>query len=157
MRSLRLASLMLGLVLFNQQVDAGMNLEVAAGINGSRSSRLVLLSVAREAGTLMGLPSYQTLDLGGWDGRYDAAVAGVAQGLRLPAGRTLVEFSLGGGYVSQTSDRLATAFEFYEQLTLRREIIGIDMAVSYRHWSNAGLRQPNRGMDFVGFVVTRRW
>ena len=54
------------------------------------------------------------------------------------------------------SDQLsATRWDFAEQLGLRFRIPG-QVAVAeltMRHWSNAGLRLPNHGQDFVTFTI----
>lgn len=157
MQALRLA-MMAGALAISHAAQGAVNVELAAGVNGNWKSNLLLVGLTREAGTFLGLPTYQELNIGGWGGgEYVSSVAGIAQGLRIPFGATLFEVSTGGSYVSETSRRLSTEFEFYEQFVLRRDIAGTNLALSYRHWSNAGIRYPNRGMDFIGFGLSHSW
>jgi hypothetical protein len=66
-----------------------------------------------------------------------------------PAARFFI--GLGGSYKSE-HDRLdSTRWNFAEQLGVRFRVDSRGSAVelSVRHWSNAGLRRPNIGQDFV--------
>lgn len=150
--------MLLALVLaYASDAESAVTVELGAGINHSRDSNLILLGVVRDAGYLGRFPSYQAFNIGVWNGRYDASIAGVAQGINIGLGFALLQASLGAAYISETNDRLSTEFEFYEQLSLHKRLAGIEFAVSFRHWSNGGIRQPNGGMDFAGLVVSHRW
>jgi len=69
--------------------------------------------------------------------------------------RLLVGF--GANYKTQTNELSATHWNFAEQLGVRiLPTAGSAVELSIRHWSNAGIRLPNRGQDFVTltFVLT---
>jgi len=68
-----------------------------------------------------------------------------------------VVVGLGGAYRSEEDRLSASHWDFAEQLGLRitpSSHTAIELCL--RHWSNAGLRLPNRGQDFatVTFVIT---
>jgi len=52
---------------------------------------------------------------------------------------------------------LSTAFQFYEQAMVRRQFGNHGIALSYRHWSNAYIKRPNYGMDFLGVQMDLNW
>ncbi|MEE9595841.1 MAG: acyloxyacyl hydrolase [Acidiferrobacterales bacterium] len=57
----------------------------------------------------------------------------------------------------ETSEMLSTAFQFYEQAMARRQFGNHGIALSYRHWSNAYIKRPNYGMDFLGVQMDLNW
>jgi Lipid A 3-O-deacylase (PagL) len=64
-------------------------------------------------------------------------------------------FGFGASYKAQEDALNSTRWNFASQLTvkLRRPSgKGSEMEFALRHWSNAGIRTPNRGQDF--FTVT---
>ena len=74
--------------------------------------------------------------------------------LRRPYWRLVL--GLGGSYKTQENDLSSTRWNFAEQLGLRLTPNGrLTLELTFRHWSNAGLKLPNRGQDFatLSFVV----
>lgn len=135
-----------------------LTVEIGGGLNNTRNSELVLLGLMYDNAPLFGIDSYTQVNLGGWRGRTEAATVGVAKGLRWQWGDTRVHASLGGSLVSDTDDaQLSTAFQFYEQLAVQRQFGDIGAALSYRHWSNGGIKKPNGGMNFLGVEFAYRW
>jgi len=136
---------------------AGINVELANGINHTRGTRLYLFGLTTDAGTLFGVPSYREFNLGAWHDHTDDWLAGIAQGLQWDFEHVGLRVSLGGSFVSETNARLSTRLEFYEQLALMAHLPRVDVILSARHWSNGGVKQPNGGMDFVGLSVEYPW
>jgi hypothetical protein len=64
---------------------------------------------------------------------------------------TRVFFGFGGAYKSAVDGLNSTHWNFAESLGARFQVTSGGSAVELciRHWSNAGLRLPNRGQDFV--------
>ena len=60
-------------------------------------------------------------------------------------------FGFGASYKSESDPLNATRWNFASQLAMRVRLSdgGSDLEVSVRHWSNGGIRVPNRGQDFV--------
>ena len=61
-----------------------------------------------------------------------------------------VWLGFGASYKTETDDLDSTRLNFAEQLAIRWRIshaVGMELAI--RHWSNAGIRLPNRGQDFA--------
>lgn len=135
---------------------AEVTVELGAGI-GYTNSNLLLLGLTEPARPVLGVRTYTQYNLGAWDGRREASVLGVAKGLEWGLGSARMRLSTGGSFISETNSRLSTNFEFYEQLMLQHRLADFDIALSYRHWSNANVRRPNLGMDFVGVQVEHRW
>lgn len=69
--------------------------------------------------------------------------------LRRPWGVVYVGF--GGSYKTQTDALNSTRFNFAEQLGIRFNLghNGAVAELTIRHWSNAGIKLPNRGQDFA--------
>lgn len=60
----------------------------------------------------------------------------------------------GPAYVSKTDDHLSTPFEFTEDLEIGFvDKRGVGIGFGYKHFSNAGIQQPNLGRDFLFFKV----
>ncbi len=145
-------------MLFIHNVQAAdMTVEVGAGTFYTKDTNLLFLGVTEPTSPFMGLNSYYQINLGGWTGPRSASVVGIAKGVQWDFGPAYVRLSSGPSLISNTSDRLSTAFEFYEQLMARYEAKGLNIALSYRHWSNAYMKEPNRGMDFLGFQVEKQF
>lgn len=150
------ASLALWLSLFGAPAVADVTVELATGL-GYTNSNLLLLGVTQPAAPIFGMRSYTQYNVGAWDGRREAQVLGVAKGLQWRFGSSEVRLSTGGSLISETNSRLGSVFEFYEQLMFKQRIASLDIAVSYRHWSNANLKSPNLGMDFLGLQLEQKW
>lgn len=135
---------------------AEVTVELGAGV-GYTNSNLLLLGFTEPTRPFFGVRTYTQYNMGAWDGRREASVLGVAKGLEWALGSARVRLSSGGSYISETNSRLSTNFEFYEQLLLQHRVADFDIALSYRHWSNANIRSPNLGMDFVGVQVEHSW
>ena len=60
-------------------------------------------------------------------------------------------FGFGASYKSQSDPLNSTHWNFASQLAMRVQLSdsGSDLELSVRHWSNGGIRLPNRGQDFV--------
>lgn len=65
-------------------------------------------------------------------------------------------FGFGASYKTEEDLLNATHWNFAEQLGVRlHDVLGKrrDMEFAIRHWSNAGLRCPNRGQDFLTVTI----
>jgi Lipid A 3-O-deacylase (PagL) len=65
-------------------------------------------------------------------------------------------FGFGASYKTEEDVLNATHWNFAEQLCVRLHHVlgeGSDMEFAIRHWSNAGLRTPNRGQDFMTVTI----
>jgi len=62
-----------------------------------------------------------------------------------------VFFGFGASYKTETNELSITRLNFASQLGVRYALNGTGTTVelSMRHWSNAGIRLPNRGQDFA--------
>ena len=149
------AALFGGLAITNA-ARADITIEFGAGL-GYTNSNLLLLGLTQPTRPFFGVKTYTQYNVGAWDGRREASVVGVAKGLEWGLGSARVRLSTGGSFISETNSRLSTNFEFYEQLMLQHRVADFDIALSYRHWSNANMRSPNLGMDFIGVQVEHRW
>jgi hypothetical protein len=59
-------------------------------------------------------------------------------------------FGFGASYKSEADPLNSTRWNFASQLAMRVRLAdsGSDLELSVRHWSNGGIRLPNRGQDF---------
>ncbi len=60
-------------------------------------------------------------------------------------------FGFGVSYKTESDPLNSTRWNFASQLAMRVRLTdsGSDLEVSVRHWSNGGMRLPNRGQDFA--------
>jgi hypothetical protein len=60
-------------------------------------------------------------------------------------------FGFGVSYKSESDPLNSTRWNFASQLAMRVRLSdsGSDLELSIRHWSNGGIRLPNRGQDFA--------
>jgi hypothetical protein len=137
--------------------DADVSLEIATGVHRTEDSTLFLFDLTRPANALLGQNSYWQFNAGGWSGDYEAGVVGVARGLQWDREDFHARLSVGVSLISETSEMLSTAFQFYEQAMVRKGFGSHGIALSYRHWSNAYIKRPNRGMDFLGIEMDLNW
>jgi hypothetical protein len=156
MNVLKLVVFTVGLLCLSS-ANAQVTVEVDHGFMQSTDADLVLLGFTVPAEPLFGSNSYYQFNIGGWTGPRNASVVGAARGLQWDFRHTMVRLSLGASLISNTSDLLSTPFEFYEQFLIERHIRGLDLGLSYRHWSNAGLKSPNVGMNFLGLQIQVTW
>jgi hypothetical protein len=72
--------------------------------------------------------------------------------VRKPAAK--IFFGLGGAYKTETDDINGSRLNFAEQLGVRstRSNAGAGFEIAIRHMSNAGLKKPNKGQDFVTVI-----
>ena len=63
-------------------------------------------------------------------------------------------FGLGGAYKTETDELNGSRLNFAEQLGVRftRSAAGAGFELALRHMSNAGLKRPNKGQDFVTVI-----
>jgi hypothetical protein len=61
---------------------------------------------------------------------------------------------LGGAYKTETDDLNGSRLNFTEQLGVRftRSDVGPGFEIVVRHMSNAGLKKPNKGQDFITVI-----
>ena len=134
-----------------------ISMEVGTGIRNTESTNLYLLGVTVPARPLFDTKSYVQYNAGGWDGPNKSSLVGIARGLQWNNKNTRVRLSTGGSFISDTSNRLSTSFQFYEQFMIEHKSGNSTVALSYRHWSNAYMKLPNLGMDFLGLQVKTRF
>jgi hypothetical protein len=149
--------LMLSLLFIHSAQAVDMAMEIGSGTFYTKDTNLLLVGITAPADPFLGTNSYHQLNIGGWTGPRNASVVGVAKGLQWDFAHTYVRLSTGGSLISNTSDRLSTAFQFYEQFMIRYNAKGLNIALSYRHWSNANIKEPNYGMDFLGLQIEKQF
>jgi len=145
------------LLIWMPATHADITLEIAAGVHRTDDATLLLLDLTRPANPLFGQTSYWQFNAGGWTGDHEASVVGVARGLQWDRENLYARLSVGASLISETSEMLSTAFQFYEQAMVRRQFGNHGIALSYRHWSNAYIKRPNHGMDFLGVEIDLNW
>lgn len=136
---------------------AEFSIEFATGVHHTDDANLLLVDFTRSARPLFGQSSYWQYNAGAWSGSRRAYIIGIARGLQWDKRNWHFRLSTGVSLISNTSDMLSTAFQFYEQVMAQRRVGNHGVALSYRHWSNANIKRPNYGMDFLGVQVDINW
>ena len=135
-----------------------LSVEISQGALYNRNSDLVLLGYTQPAPEFLGQKSYRQINVGAWDGPISASIVGIARGIQWDHGNgSFIRLSTGTSLISDTSYRLATAFQFYEQFLIQKNVGNLSFSLSYRHWSNAFIKRPNYGMDFLGGHIEYKW
>ena len=96
------------------------------------------------------------LDLGGWFsspnqyGRRNTGFSSLSIGMRVEPGFLYVENYFGAAYLTDTDTVLGCNFEFTEEFGIGiKDSKGRSTGLEYRHFSNAGISQINKGRDFI--------
>ena len=64
-------------------------------------------------------------------------------------------YFVGPSLISSTDSRLGSNFQFTHDLGIGlKDSRGVRVGLCYRHFSNAGLKEPNAGRDLIGASVT---
>lgn len=100
-------------------------------------------------------------DLGAWFDSLDAdklkrssGFVSDSLGIRVEPGYFYGETYFGASYITQVDSQLGTQFEFTEELGFGiKDNKGKWCGFEYRHFSNAGMSQINKGRDFFLFNV----
>ncbi len=88
----------------------------------------------------------QNIDLGQSSSPFTA----YSMGIKVDAGYLYVENLFGIGLISRTDTLLSTNFEFTEELGAGiQDKLGKYIGLTVKHFSNAGIQQPNIGRNFM--------
>lgn len=71
-----------------------------------------------------------------------------------------VEAGIGAAYISETKIKgrnMATHFQFEDRIGLGIKIGDYDFNTRYMHYSNAGIRKPNDGIDIFMFTLSYKF
>lgn len=145
------------LLLWMPATHADIGVEIGTGVHRTEDTTLLLLDLTRPASSLFGQDSYWQFNAGGWSGEHATSLVGVARGLEWDRETFHVRLSAGISLISETSEMLSTALQFYEQAMVRKQFGNHGVALSYRHWSNGYIKRPNHGMDFLGIETDFHW
>lgn len=81
--------------------------------------------------------------------------AGASLGVRTKSPGLYASFFIGPSLVTETDTRLASIFEFNNDLEVGvRDSRGLSIGINYKHFSNAGLTPNNIGRDFFTIKLT---
>jgi hypothetical protein len=101
----------------------------------------------------LGIGVWRLPDLGGRTRRYDASVTPI---WRRQGSLGYVEAGIGAHLLSQTinneTHQLPSALQFGSHLGAGLSFERFDIGVAFQHLSNAGIKEPNGGIDF--YLVT---
>lgn len=87
--------------------------------------------------------------------RHSSGFASYSLGVSVEGGRFYASSFWGGSYITHTDSLLSTNFEFAQDLSVGlKDDAGRALGVTYKHFSNAGIKLPNKGRDF--FVIDVR-
>jgi len=75
--------------------------------------------------------------------------ASISGGLYLEYSNLFVRGFFGPGLISSTDSRLSTHLQFFSDAGVGVNLDGAILGVGYKHISNASIKQPNLGRDFV--------
>lgn len=84
------------------------------------------------------------------EGRKSAAFANAALGLSIIKETLYTRFFFGPALISDTDTRLSTHYQFNTDAEIGiRDERDVAMGIGYKHMSNAGIKLPNAGRDFI--------
>ena len=148
--SILITSLWYGLVHATERLhlEAGVGMNEIGKVNDS--SKYLAIAMSQSA-TLFELQP----EIGVWfdnrKGCTNSAFITYMAGIEPRAKGYYVRYLLGPAYITNTDNRLGSNFQFTHELGVGvKDSRGVRLGIVYRHFSNAGLIQPNEGKDFCG-------
>lgn len=133
---------------------------VGVGVTGSNShSEVKIGSIAYTAPLLYLFRS--KAELGVWTdansedaGRTGSYFGSYSIGMRIEPSILYAEYYLGLAGITKTDAYLSTHYQFSQDLGIGlKDNIGRFIGLNYKHLSNAGIKHPNKGRDFVALTV----
>jgi|SRR5581483_378658 len=92
------------------------------------------------------------------DGRSSSGYGAASLGLEPRLGTFYVHSFWGLAYITNTDTQLSTNIEFMQDFGLGlRDSRGVGIGLGYKHVSNAGIKLPNRGRDFLCIQMQIPW
>lgn len=88
-----------------------------------------------------------------FDNPYFAACSLVPSLKVVSPGGFFVRVGVGPGFVTHTNDRVSSYAEANIRYAVGLDSGGYEVGVEGSHWSNAGFKGPNLGMDQAGFYL----
>lgn len=82
-------------------------------------------------------------------GRRSGVFVGATIGPEMRLGALRTRYLWGVAYISHTDALLSSNMQFTHDLTLGLNDLKSGLSLGYKHISNAGLKLPNRGRDFI--------
>lgn len=135
--------------------ELGLKYGVGFGVpnaTDTTEAKLVSFDLSNELGSLF----RHKLSAGAWIdphpefNRSSATFSSYSIGLRVEPGYFYFEDYAGLALISETDSMLSTNFEFTEEVGMGvKDNEGRFFGLEYRHFSNAGIQDPNKGRDFV--------
>lgn len=86
-------------------------------------------------------------------GRSSTAFLNGQIGVDLQKDHLFFEGYTGPGLISSQDDRLSSPYQLFSNASLGVRALGLDAKVGYMHISNAGMKGPNLGRDFILFGI----
>lgn len=99
---------------------------------------------------------YMEFSLGYWGSKREAFISGISHGYRLED-RFFFDAAIGVFAASETSKNISSALNFGSKIGIGYRKGNFDIGLYYRHFSNAGIKDPNEGEDFITLNVSYRY
>lgn len=95
-----------------------------------------------------------TLDDTDFNNSRGFSYAEILYGLEVKRDGHYVEYLVGPAFISKTDKRLGSHFQFSHELGIGlKDVRGVRIGVVIGHFSNAGIKKPNFGLNTVGLKV----
>jgi len=82
-----------------------------------------------------------------------SAYGSYSLGTKVNSGNVFMSFFLGGALINKTDSQLSTNFQFSHDLGVGIEDNGKSIGLNLKHLSNAGIKKPNMGRNFIQLEV----
>lgn len=128
------------------------NLYYAFGVDQTKETRVFSFGTTYPQTWLI----QQRIDTGGWISNQSSSFYGTYQIGTISSNSVLyAEVFSGPSLISNTDNRLSTVLQFKHDIgigVLGKDKVGI--GINYSHLSNAGIKLPNAGRDFILIKLT---
>lgn len=101
------------------------------------------------------LPTYTNFSVGGWEGKNSSHFISITEGIKY-GDIFYTKIEIGISFLSDTTKNLSTSFQFKDKISLGYRFNDLSISINYIHFSNGGIKKPNRGENFIaiGFAKT---
>jgi hypothetical protein len=126
-----------------------LHISFGPSLNGTTNPKYAGIGLSHNFGHLELLGQCSAI----FDNPYFAACSVVPSIKVQSAGGFFVRVGVGPGFVTHTNDRVSSPIEANIRYAVGVDQGGWEVGGEGTHWSNAGFKGPNLGMDHAGFYV----
>jgi len=133
------------------------NLGVEVGFSPDSFNKKFLDVFYEKDTPIKNLPTYTTLALGGWNGKYGSGFAAVGEGIKF-GDKLFIKCDISLCYITHTTPHLSTHYQFKDRIRVGYNFNeNYSLLFGFIHFSNGGIKKPNSGENFFVMWLTKKF